>query len=144
MKIIIIIITFSVIFASSLAPAADENKSSPMDLLFSKAAKHTLMKEYDSAIQAYTAAIAIDPEYAKAYRNRGLVYMENGAYSTAIKDLEKAISLTPRDEASFSTSCYTSRAFCYMQMGLYEKAINDYNAAINLRKELAELLVLLR
>ncbi|MBI4378307.1 MAG: tetratricopeptide repeat protein [Nitrospinae bacterium] len=36
-----------------------------------KGYQHSLNKEYDSAIEAYTKAIALDPNIAQAYYNRG-------------------------------------------------------------------------
>ena len=50
---------------------------------------------YDKAIEAYTNAIALDPNDADAYSNRGAAYYSKGQYDRAIEDYNKAIALNP-------------------------------------------------
>ena len=44
---------------------------------FEKGKNYYLNKEYDNAIEAFTKAIALDPNYAHAYNNRGNAYNKN-------------------------------------------------------------------
>ena len=48
---------------------------------------------YDDAIEAYTKAIALDPNYAIAYYNRGITYYKKGNMGRAISDFQKACDM---------------------------------------------------
>ena len=50
---------------------------------------------YHRAIDDYTMAIEIDPEYADAFYNRGCSYYEVGLYDRSIADLTRAIEIDP-------------------------------------------------
>lgn len=47
------------------------------------------------AITDYTASIKYDPAYPQAYNNRAYTYMRMRDYSSALPDLDKALSLKP-------------------------------------------------
>lgn len=59
---------------------------------------HYVNKEYDIAIQYYTKAITIKSDYAEAYYWRGNSYFLLEKKAEAKKDVEKAISLDPKNE----------------------------------------------
>ncbi len=80
---------------------------------------------YDKAIEAFTSTIALDPNYAAAYHNRGLAYYRKGQYDRAIEDYNKAIDINPND-----AKAYTMRGIAYYRKGQYDRAIEDYNKAI--------------
>src|SRR3989338_7098103 len=90
-------------------------------------AKVLYYKEYDDAIEAYTSAIALDPNYAAAYNNRGVAYKNKGQNDRAIEDYNKAIALDPNYAAA-----YNNRGNAYANKGQYDRAIEDYNKAIAL------------
>lgn len=50
---------------------------------------------YPLAIQNYETAIALDPEYVRAYVNLGSTYYEQGNYPLTIQNYETAIALDP-------------------------------------------------
>lgn len=54
-----------------------------------------LLKDYQSAIANYNKALEIDPNYAKAYNNRGLTRIEQQDYPAALADFDKGISINP-------------------------------------------------
>src|SRR3989337_2489684 len=60
---------------------------------FDKGYQYSLNKEHDSAIEAYTKAIALDPNYADAYTNRGIAYALSGNMGRAISDLQRACDM---------------------------------------------------
>ncbi len=60
-------------------------------MVFYKAGK------FDQALADFDRAIAMDPEYAKAYYNRGSTYDKMGKLDNAIADYRKTISLDPFD-----------------------------------------------
>ncbi|MBN2148080.1 MAG: tetratricopeptide repeat protein [Anaerolineales bacterium] len=64
-------------------------------------------EDYDSAINAFEEALALDDEYALAYRYRGLSYLEMGDTQEAVNDLVTAVNLEP---SNFDTSIYLAHA----------------------------------
>jgi tetratricopeptide (TPR) repeat protein len=51
--------------------------------------------QLDEAIKSFTRAIELDPEYAVAYNNQGLVRYKRGDFLGAIRDFTRAIELDP-------------------------------------------------
>lgn len=64
--------------------------------------------DYDSAIRDCTIAIELDPTYAKAYNNRGIVLLDKHLPDAAIADFTKAIELDP-----FYEKAYSNRALAH-------------------------------
>ena len=94
---------------------------------YDKGYQHSLNKEYDKAIEAYTSAIALDPNLAKSYVHRGGAYYEKGQYDRADEDINKAVSLDPN-----LAYAYGARGIIYYNKGQYDRAIEDFNKAITL------------
>ena len=85
------------------------------------------MVSIDKAIADYTEAIRLNPKDAKAYYNRGLVYVKKGDHDKAIADFTEAILLNPKD-----AEAYYNRGGAYGKKGEHDKAITDYTAAIRI------------
>jgi tetratricopeptide (TPR) repeat protein len=79
----------------------------------------------DLAIIDYTSAIDIDPNYAKAYDNRGVAYAKEGSLTRAIDDFTMAIASNHSD-----AEAYNNRGHAYAQKGNLTQAIFDYTHAI--------------
>ena len=56
--------------------------------------------EMDRKIEEYSKAIALDPQDAVAYYNRGIAYYDKGDLDRAIADYDQAIALDPQDVAA--------------------------------------------
>ncbi|MDQ2920246.1 MAG: tetratricopeptide repeat protein, partial [Acidobacteriota bacterium] len=82
----------------------------------------------DGAISDYTKAIELDPRYAQAYGNRGLVRESKGDLDGAISDYTKAIEMDPRH----ALANYNRRGVARYSKGDPEGAISDYTKAIEL------------
>jgi tetratricopeptide (TPR) repeat protein len=80
---------------------------------------------YDDAIEAFTSAIALHPNFAQAYNNRGFAYKNKGQHDRAIEDYSKAIALDPNDIIA-----YTNRGLAYADKGQHDRAIEDYSKVI--------------
>ncbi len=58
-------------------------------------------KLYKTAVQDFDAALAIDPNYEEAYRERGAYFMTFGQFKKALPDLLRAKELGAEDVDSF-------------------------------------------
>ena len=115
------------------------------------------------ALNDFNKAIAIRPDSAQGYYNRGLLYQSQPQHQFAIDDFSTAISLAPNqvepltarglsylavnelkaaatdlDEAAVSApqnlNAWMARALAYERLGDKNKAAGSYAKAINLRK----------
>ncbi|MCR4408006.1 MAG: tetratricopeptide repeat protein [Anaerolineae bacterium] len=93
--------------------------------------RHADLDEYDLAIQDFSRAIALDPSYAEAYYNRGVLYWrEFGNYYRAIRDLTRVIELAPHwAEAHFN------RGLAYKLHGDRERAIADFQRYLQIGRD---------
>ncbi len=87
---------------------------------------------YEQAIADYDQALALNPEYAEAYNNRGNAYADLGDYEQAIADYDQALALNPE-----YAEAYNNRGVAYASLGEYEIAIADYDQAISLNPDYA-------
>ena len=84
-------------------------------------------EKYPEAILNYTKAIESDPNFAKAYYNRGYTYIKMRKYKLAIDDLDKAVEIRPKYAAA-----YHVRGIAYFSKKKYKQAVTDYSKAIEL------------
>ena len=89
--------------------------------------------DYADAIEDYTIAIRLKPDYADAYLNRGATKAILGQNLAAIVDYDKAIHFKP-DYAD----AYSLRGNVKFQLGDYADAIEDYTIAIRLKPDYAD------
>ncbi len=82
------------------------------------------MGDYQGAIEEYTQAIKVNPNYAIAYHNRGKARYEMGDYQGAIDDYSQAIKLNPNEAIP-----YYNRGYAREEIGDYMGATEDYNQA---------------
>jgi len=81
----------------------------------------------DSAMEEFTRAIELDPEYYFAYYNRALVYYQSGELESSLADYSRAIELHP-DNAYWTFE----RGFLHLELGDREKAIIDLERSLEL------------
>lgn len=82
---------------------------------------------FSMAIADLNRVLEIDPDDAKAYVDRGLVYMELGMYDEALKDFDRTIENNPEDAIA-----YNVRGMVYAMRGLSNLAIANFAKAIEL------------
>jgi len=83
--------------------------------------------DYDMAIEDFTEALRLQPNYAFAYNSRGGAYLSKGDYDKAIVDFNQAIKLNPNDAGA-----YGGRGLAYYNKRDHNKAIADLNQTIKL------------
>ena len=82
---------------------------------------------YAVAIALLNQLIALRPNSATDYNNRGLMYFRNNQITEALADLSQALEIDPKLD-----SAYNNRANCYAARGELVKAIADYDIALDL------------
>ena len=83
--------------------------------------------DYAVAISLLDELIAICPNNAADYNNRGLMYFRNNQIIEALCDLSQALKINP-----LLDSAYNNRANCYVAQGDLAEAISDYDLALDL------------
>ncbi|MEL6929261.1 MAG: tetratricopeptide repeat protein [Cyanobacteria bacterium J06600_6] len=82
---------------------------------------------YAVAIALLDQLIALRPDSATNYNNRGLMHFRNNQIIEALCDLSLALEINPRLD-----SAYNNRANCYAAQGDFAEAIIDYDLALDL------------
>src|SRR5215217_1419275 len=90
---------------------------------------YLIQKDFDRALADFDAAIRNNPKLAAAYYYRAAIQMGRGPKG-ALADINKAISLNPRDPDYFR-----ERASLYAKRKEYPRAIADLTTAIGLAKK---------
>jgi tetratricopeptide (TPR) repeat protein len=96
-------------------------------LLYNIAQVYTATREDEKAVEYFTAAMEMDPNYSEYHNERGNVYLAMGRYDDALRDYHDAIRLS----APFP-EVWTNLGQCYRQMGRLEDAAAAYSRALDL------------
>jgi tetratricopeptide (TPR) repeat protein len=86
------------------------------------------------AIRAFAMAIRLDPDYARAYLNRGMAYERINNMHQAIADFDRAIELEPAEGKN-----YYIRSVAYQRLGMTKETLEDLRRAANLGNRSARL-----
>jgi tetratricopeptide (TPR) repeat protein len=78
------------------------------ELFYLRGYNYSLIKDFASAKQDLSKAIALDPKYAKAYLELGFVHIQQFEYKEAISFLQKNIDL---DSTSYFGNYYLGEAY---------------------------------
>ncbi len=88
------------------------------------------VEHMEHAVADYTSAVELDPQYAKAYNNRGNAYASLGDTERAIEDYDAALELD--DTLSLA---YFNRGLMHSRAAAYEKAIADLETYLELEPD---------
>ena len=83
-----------------------------------------MLGEIDRAIEVYSHAIDLNPDFADAYNNRGLAYAAKSDFEAAIEDYSKAIDLNPE-----LAEVYCNRGEAWLHLREWQKAKADLTTA---------------
>lgn len=90
----------------------------------------TQQEKYEEALENFTQAIQLEPDFAAAYSNRCLVHIQLQDYEKAIQDCTQTLELN-----SNNSEAYLNRGLAYYRSANYEAAIPDYTQAIELQSD---------
>ena len=90
-------------------------------------------KEFSAAIDAYSKALALDPNYGSALNGLGYTYADMGNYEKAIEYFEKYASVSPGDANPLD-----SLAEIYFQIGQLDNSIKKYQEAVEAKPDFFE------
>ncbi|GAB4398223.1 MAG: hypothetical protein OHK0048_09150 [Rhodoferax sp.] len=79
----------------------------------------------DNALKEFSLAIQKDPQYAEAYSNRAVAYMQQSKFNKAEEDLKKAKELAPN-----SPSVRYNYASLHSLKGNVDLALDEIDAAL--------------
>ena len=114
-------------------PSTDsDNTLQSAEKLFYLALEAHQQGDYDKAIEHYTEAIKLNPNYARAHNNRGVAYYNTKDFKYAMVDYTEAIRLNPN-----FFQAYNNRGSVYYAKKQYDKAIKEYDEAIKLNPNYA-------
>jgi tetratricopeptide (TPR) repeat protein len=104
--------------------------------LVGRALAYNAKGDRDRARDDFTAAIALDPNNALAYNDRGVLWREKGDPDRAIADFTRAIEIEalPHSDlpGSGHVNVFANRALAYEAKGDLDRALADFDAAIKL------------
>jgi tetratricopeptide (TPR) repeat protein/predicted Ser/Thr protein kinase len=87
-------------------------------------------RQFAEAVQAFTKAADMRPNWGLDYVNRGSAYQHLEQYDAAIRDYSRAITLNPK-----LVNAWVGRAQCYVQLKQDNPAFDDFNQAIALKPD---------
>jgi lipoprotein NlpI len=102
-------------------------------LLFQRGFSYKALGLRDRALMDYDAAIALLPEFADAYNNRGIIWVYKRDYDRALQDLLHASRLAPDDPVISN-----NLGMVYGKKGDLVQAIENHDRAIRLKPDYAE------
>ena len=115
--------------------------------LFASAQRKFTFHDNDGAIHDLTELIRMRPDFAPAYQNRGLAYLDKGEIDRAIQDFNEAIHLKPDYWRAFLVRCMAYNAHGERthvnakgvveetETGDYTNAIQDCSEGIRLKPD---------
>jgi len=81
--------------------------------------------KFEDAIESFSKAILIAPDYLVPYINRGNTYEKIGHDQEAIDDYNQVITMTPNHSIA-----YYDRGIVYQKLRQYQSALEDFDKAI--------------
>jgi tetratricopeptide (TPR) repeat protein len=95
--------------------------------LFTTGRDLSAKQQYPKAIEAFTRAIELKPDFYDAYVCRGIAYIESGDATRALADLTTAVQGMPKN-----FQIYYNRSIAYMELNDSDSALADMDQAIRL------------
>ncbi len=104
-----------------------ESGSAAADLVMERAIQAQAFGDLDRARALYDRVIAIQPTYAEAWNRRATVFLAQGNYSEALRDVNEALRLEPRHFGAWG-----GLGAVLERLGSKEEAIQAYQKALEI------------
>lgn len=127
--------TEAIIDAEDILGADEATPAAPADeavVYYNQGIAQVTERNFEEAIENFTRAIELDPNFADAYFSRGYAYWQQLEVERAIADYDEAIRLDPSVAQYFYF-----RGLVYYDLDV-EQAIADFSAAIELEADFAD------
>lgn len=111
-----------------VAKITQQEKTFTTSQQFNEGMQRVMTNRPDEAIEAFSKAIAGDPDNFKVYIQRAGLYARKLKVAKAIADFNRAIEIKPD-----AARAYAGRGITYSKTGQHRKAIADLNKAIELQ-----------
>ena len=118
---------------SRAADSAPAGKSSSSQTYFDLGVRYFLAGDGQRAVDAFSRAVKINPDYADAYFNLGNAYMLLSRWAEAGRAYNRALSLNPKDG-----SAYNNLGRVHYAQGAYKQASENFQRAIRIHPKWAE------
>jgi len=105
-------------------------------LLFNIAQVHAQIGPYEVAVDYFTQAMEMDPNYSEYYNDRGGVYLKMGRFEDAERDFLRAIELSPP-----YAEVWTNLGQCLRATGRMGESVHAYSRSLDLDPDSALALV---
>lgn len=92
--------------------------------------------DHSAAMKSVVKAIQLEPDYQKAYVNRGLLYAKQGEFGRALEDFDHAIDIAPEAVKWWPSygEAHRNRGVILLKTGSIHQAIRDFSKAIELNE----------
>lgn len=96
-------------------------------IFFNRGLTYYEMRKLNLAIEQFSEALSLNPNFFEAYYNRACVYQDKKMFELAILDYTEIITRNPSDYSSLF-----NRSSCYAYLGNFSSSISDLNTLISL------------
>ena len=86
------------------------------------------LRNLPEAIESYDRALAINPNFYHAWRDRGIALSQNQQHKKALESFKKALSIKPNDYQS-----WVGRGIALSSLGKIEEAISVFDRAVEIQ-----------
>ncbi len=128
---VFIIVTFTITpcYCASKATVASTIQLPEQEVVYNDGIDLLKKGLYDEAIIKFTASIAIDPKFTKAYYNRAVAFFNQEKYTKAIADIEIALSQFSEENTS---DCYVLLSKANYCLGNIPKSIEYIDKSLEI------------
>ncbi len=98
------------------------------DVHFEQAMAYIHLKQDEKAVESFTAAVDLDPEFREAFARRSEVHFRLGNYEQAIEDSNRVIAMGA--DVSFDMGdLYVTRGDAFLETGDAQRALHNWEVA---------------
>lgn len=110
-------------------------------ILNSLGVSYYTLGRFDEAIECFSKAISVKPDYYHSYIDRATVYRKQGQYDSALKDIEFVLNvMEKKDKDAIFYAAVESKGRTLIELGMFDDALNLLKEIYEEKKSDAEYL----